>query len=115
MESFLALHEFVESWRGMPSFVVDSCGSCTFEGEILYEFQGTHISDYAPVKITRNGYEEGKVTLTESGELHSDRLHLDFSPNFQTYSFDSSSRALVISGNSKKMSGNYIVIVKPVT
>ena len=55
------------------------------------------------------GFDAGKISIAEIGELNIDEFHLDFQERFQKYVYDKSNQELIIQGNSPKMNGDYKV------
>lgn len=114
MENFSAIEKFVDYWRDRQGFEVTPVGFCIFPAFITYEFRGTAVEHKTTCRITRNGYEYGKVSLDEAGPLVAEVFHLDFSPNYQTYSYDKKSHDFIVEGKSPKMVGNYRVVIAPI-
>lgn len=113
MTNFQAIKDFVDYWRARPEFKVAPTGNCTFPAHVKYTFGGRTIEENATATIIRNGYTEGKISLSEDGALSVDLLHLDFSPDFQKYIYIKSDHSFVVEGNSPKMNGPYRVIISP--
>ncbi len=109
MESFLAIHNFVERWRDQ---ITDNFGKCIFKCLVNYNSNLGIKTFTTRVTIHRSGYDDGKVSLEESGEVVSERYHLDFSANYQEMEFDNSTNSLIIKGQSPKM-GVYRVQIIP--
>jgi hypothetical protein len=114
LEKFHELHKFIEYWRERTGFSINS-GLCIFNAKIKYEFAEQRISQVTKVIIRLFGYDDGKISLDEAGPLVSATFHLDFSPDFQDYKHGKKTNSLIISGASKKMHGEYRVIIKPVS
>lgn len=90
-------------------------GNSEFNATVKYHIRPKNINVFTSVKIFRSGYsQDGKIEITESGDLNLDKHHLDFSPNFQTYNYDRKNNLLVVSGSSKKMGENYKVSISPI-
>jgi hypothetical protein len=105
--------DFAIHWRGQPGFNVTAVGHCKFQAEVTYQFGNKTVVHDTECTIFRNGIEDGKISLEEDGPLVSAIFHLDFTPDFQTYKFDKSSQALIVTGKSSKMGGNYRVEILP--
>jgi len=103
------IYDFIKEANNEDLINIDDCGNVTFKAQIKYMFRNQTLSSYTDVKIIRNGYDDGKVSLSENDELNANFLHLDFTPNYQEYKYDSSDSSLTIIGSSSKMSGDYIV------
>lgn len=91
----------------------DSYGNCNFQATIDYVGSNNSATEVAEVKICRNGYSDGAISLKEFGTLSTDDFHLDFNPDFQSYHFNPNSRSLCITGRSPKM-GAYSATIIPV-
>jgi len=109
MESVLAVTDFVNEHK----LTKDSFGHCEFRGFVEYTSCLRNTFEITTIKFVRNGYNDGDIQLTESGELNSDDFHLDFSTDYQKYAFNTADSSLVISGSSRKMGGKYHVTLKP--
>jgi len=106
-----AIHEFVKA-HGHDQLGVNQLGNCLFEAAIEYVSRKIDFAGRTEVRITRNGYQEGNVGLRETDDLTVDSFHLDFSPDFQTYTYVKSTGALKIAGDSPKMQGKYTVHIQ---
>ncbi|QTB53551.1 hypothetical protein J3C54_30810 [Burkholderia pseudomallei] len=113
MSAHKELHNFVDFWHGKEGFEVQPNGNCEFPGQVTFEAANATVSDTTTVRLIRNGYDDGKVSLVETDSLSVARFHLDFSPDFQAYEFRASDGAFVISGTSPKMGGAYCVTLLP--
>jgi len=87
--------------------------SYTFPAFITYEFADQAISAETTVTIIRNGYKEGMISLAENPTFSAEMFHLDFSRDFQRYSYRTSDHSLIVHGDSSKMRGNYRVVIVP--
>lgn len=114
MKNFSAIKSFVDYWRDREDFEVSPVGLCVFPALVTYEFRGTSVEHKTRCRITRNGYEDGKVSLDEAGPLVAEVFHLDFSPDLQAYSYDMKSHAFIVEGKSAKMVGSYRVVIEPI-
>ncbi|WP_116138075.1 hypothetical protein [Trinickia diaoshuihuensis] len=113
MSAHKELYDFVEFWHGKEGFEVHPNGNCEFLGQVTFEAANETEADTTTVRLIRNGYNDGKVSLAETDVLSAARFHLDFSPDYQAYEFRSADGALVISGKSSKMGGAYCVTLLP--
>jgi hypothetical protein len=113
MSNTKAIHDFVEHWRDTDSVEIDGFGHCKFPAEVEYTFKGRTTLHQTTVTILRNGFNEGKVSLDESGSLKATKYHLDFSKDFQEYSVREEDHAFVVSGDSPKMGGTYTAVLSP--
>ncbi|MEI8594215.1 hypothetical protein [Photobacterium sp. Hal280] len=108
MSSHLAMQDFVDNL----SLKRDDYGNCTFQALVEFRSKRRNVSEITTVKFIRNGYNDGNITITEEAELTSDYYHLDFSPDWQEYSFNPNDNSLLIKGSSPKMGGKYTVAIK---
>jgi hypothetical protein len=113
MKNAQQIADFAIHWRGSDGFKVTAVGNCVFDAVVTYEFGGKSVEHETSCTIVRNGYEDGKISLDEAGPLVSELFHLDFTPEWQTYNFDRSTGALIVTGNSPKMGGSYRVKIQP--
>jgi hypothetical protein len=115
MSDHQEIYAFCQHWREQEGtkFEVAATGNCTFDAVVLYAARGNSRQFNTCVKIIRNGYEEGKLVLSEQGGLTLDAYHLDFTPGFQDYEYNTESHALIVRGSSPKMSGAYVVTILP--
>lgn len=114
MSAHAEMKEFVDFWSDRDSVNVDPYGNCEFHGQVSYTSSFGTVVDTTTVRFIRNGYDDGKIRLGETGSLTAGNFHLDFSPDFQTYAFRASDGALIVCGKSPKMGGAYSVTVVPV-
>ena len=108
-----AIESFVDHWRDRESFTVAATGNCSFAAFITYEFADGEISAETTVTIIRNGYKEGMISLAEGPTLSAELFHLDFSRDYQNYSYRKSDHSLIVRGGSQKMRGDYRVVIIP--
>ncbi|HDY8086521.1 hypothetical protein F6X00_10845 [Vibrio vulnificus] len=108
MESSLAMTEFVDALE----LEKDSFGHCEFQAFVEYKSQVINATELTTVKFIRNGYNDGDIQLTESGDLTAEDFHLDLSTRYQTYSFNAVEQSLNVLGNSPKMGGDYTIKIK---
>lgn len=98
------IYDFITDINNENSINIDDYGNATFKAQIQYTFKNRTLNSHTDVKIIRNGYNDGKVSLSENDELNVNFLHLDFIPNFQEYKYDSSDSSLIITGSSPQIS-----------
>lgn len=79
---------------------MDSFGNCQFQALVKYKSSTNIFSEMTEVKFIRNGYDDGKITVFEKGELKSENCYLEYSARFQNYKF--SQKEFIIEGFSKK-------------
>ena len=92
----------------------DDYGNYKFKGKVEYYSNIKNVVEYSEIKITMAGYNGGKVSIEEVGELNVDEFHLDFEDKFQKYNYDDETKELVVSGKSQKMNGQYTVKITTV-
>ena len=109
MGSYKAMNDFISR----HNLDLDNYGNCTFDAIIEYSSQNGCTMEKTEVKFVRNGYEDGKIGLTANNVLSVDKFHLDFSTDFQKYSYSEFDSKLTISGTSGKMGGKYTVQLYP--
>ena len=103
------IYNFITDSKNKDLIDIDDYGNATFHGKIQYEFRGQILLSNTIIKIIRNGYDDGKISLSENDELNINFLHLDFTPDYQEYSYNSNEHSLNIIGSSSKMSGKYSI------
>ena len=103
------IYNFITDSKNKDLIDIDDYGNATFHGKIQYEFKGQILLSNTIIKIIRNGYDDGKISLSENDELNINFLHLDFTPDYQEYSYNSNEHSLNIIGSSPKMSGKYSI------
>lgn len=108
MISTLAVNYFVDKHE----LEKDSFGHCKFRGFVEYTSKIINASEITIIKLIRNGYNDGGIQIKENGDLNSEYFHLDFTTNYQNYTFNTTDNSLVVSGNSGKMGGDYQVVLK---
>jgi len=104
-----AIHNFMTSSINEEHIDMDDFGNLTFEAKVEYKYMKKKLTSITTVKIIRNGYDDGKISLRENDELNVNFLHLDFTPQYQDYEFDDVDNSLNITGSSPKMNGSYSV------
>lgn len=114
MTSIQEINAFGSAWQAKKGFKVSAVGNYEFMAKVTYvsREQGEQ-TETCVIKIVRNGVQDGKISISEEGVLHPDTHHLDFLANYQTYTFDKATKALVVSGASDKMGGKYTVTLLP--
>jgi len=109
MKSFIAIRDFVKKWDEQ---IVDRNSNCRFKCLVNYNSSNGTTTFPSKATIIRSGYDDGKVSLEEYGEVVSEKYHLDFSANCQDLEFDDTTNSLIIKGKSAKM-GTYKVQITP--
>lgn len=109
MKSAQAIHEFMET----HNLDRDSFGNLHFSAIVEYRSPSRNLSEITNVKIIRNGYDDGKISLNETDELLAEEYHLDFTLHFQDYKFSKSDKKLTVMGDSPKMGGKYSISISP--
>lgn len=110
MDNILVLQDFLTTSGLRP----DDFGRYRFNAAIDYASGSKgRRQDQTDVIVSMTSSENGKVGLGETSQLTADWCHLDLSPDWQRFDFDTASGALVISGKSSKM-GGYEVRITPV-
>lgn len=92
----------------------DDYGNYKFKGKVEYYSNIKNVVEYPEIKITMAGYNGGKVSIEEVGELNVDEFHLDFEDRFQKYNYNDETKELIVSGKSPKMKGQYTVKITTV-
>lgn len=114
MKNFLAIKDFVDFYQDHTSLDLTETGSCIFPAVVRYEYLKNVLEHKTICRITRNGYTDGTVHLDENGPLVPEVFHLDFNPDFQSYTYDKNAHTFIVQGNSQKMGGKYRVVIMPV-
>jgi len=91
----------------------DSYGNCRFSAIIDYRSRIQNTKSVTEVIFVRNGYNDGKISLTANNDLSVNNYHLDFTEMFQTNEYLTETKELVVKGSSEKMGGDYSVAVFP--
>lgn len=60
-----------------------------------------------------SGPDDGQIDIDDTEKVTIDNFHLRFQARWQDYRFDESDHALLISGSSDKMGGDYSIRVRP--
>jgi len=108
----MSSHNAINDFMNANSIDGDQFGNLKFSAFIEYSSSARNISQITDVTIIRNGYDDGKIRLMEAEELVAEDFHLDFSTQYQTYSFFDNDKKLLVSGSSQKMGGKYKVSIK---
>jgi hypothetical protein len=111
MNNHLVAHHFIEFWTTTVRFKRGD--DVLFRASIAYRFGGTAVQGESVVQIHRHGIEADRIAIVETKQLSADTVHLDLSPDFQTYKLDEG-KNLVVTGSSPKMKGKYEVIISPI-
>lgn len=109
MKSSQAIRDFME-FHNIES---DSFGNLNFAALVEYRSPARNASEITNIKIIRNGYQDGQIKLGETGDLKAEEYHLDFTTQYQKYSFSEANGKIVVSGQSPKMGGKYTVDILP--
>jgi hypothetical protein len=108
LANILELHRFLSHWK------LESNGHGHHEFRGLVTFDGsTKASGVTGIKVTNEGFNDGRILLDETSSLSIDHVHLDFDPTPQDYFFHEDDGSLKIKGTSPKM-GKYEVAILPV-
>jgi len=113
--AFLALQEFRSVWAGADQGDVRQSGRFKVWCRVSYHAPAQNGLGDTLVTILFDGYEQGQINIDETDELTLADFHLQFSPDFQSYSFDTDNDTLVVEGSSQKMGGGYMVRIHPRT
>ena len=81
----------------------------SFGTEIYNFITDSKNKDLIDIDDYGNATFHGKISLSENDELNINFLHLDFTPDYQEYSYNSNEHSLNIIGSSPKMSGKYSI------
>lgn len=109
MESYQAILDLMST----HAIDTDSYGNCKFKAVVEYRSPKRNVSAVTDVSIIRNGYNDGAVMLGEAEGLSATDFHLDFSTDWQKYRYSVDTYALIITGKSQKMGGDYSVSILP--
>lgn len=110
MESFHAIHDFMDA----HNIKTDQSGNLHFKAFVEYRSPARNTSEIADIKIIRNGYQDGQISIEETGDLAAEDYHLDFTTQYQKYNFSKDDGKLFVAGNSAKMCGKYSVTISPI-
>ncbi|MDI1340871.1 hypothetical protein [Polaromonas sp.] len=112
--SIHALFEWVKFLRGRLD---DSCfqrtGNIEFGANVSYSYNGNVLVGEAVVYVTRNGFDDGKINLRSSDQFDANKVHTEYVPAWQIYSFDRSRGSFEVAGKSNKYGYNYRVVISP--
>ena len=95
------------------SLETDAYGNCKFSAIIDYRSPLHNTKSVTEVLFVRNGYDDGKISLTANRDLSVNSYHLDFNERFQAFEYLNKTKELVIQGSSGKMGGGYSVTIVP--
>ncbi|TCR04079.1 hypothetical protein [Neorhizobium sp. JUb45] len=116
--SFLQLFEFREYWRHSSEYPERNYGNDVVEYPVIVRYScvdpkrdRTFTTDFRA--YVGSGPHDGVIDLDEAAGVSIDYYHLRFNPAFQRYTFDGSSGALIVTGSSSKMGGDYKVSITP--
>lgn len=112
-KNYSEIHKFVQYWRNNSGAEVSSVGNATLDCSISYSSNRGEESFRTNVTIVRNGYDDGKISLSELKNFLAEDYHLDFSANFQDIRYHDKAKSLVIKSKSTKM-GEYEVHLVPI-
>ncbi|MBD8268373.1 hypothetical protein [Pseudomonas fluorescens] len=114
MTGIMEIYDFGQVWRGKTNFQVMPVGNFLFCASITYTSvkRGTE-QENCTVMMVRNGMGDGEVNIYEKGCLTANTHHLGLKHQYQTYKFDRTSNSFVITGNSSKMGGDYVINISP--
>jgi hypothetical protein len=98
---------------GLKNFLgraaIDAAGNLSFNATIIYYHHDNRIeTEKLNVHIFLNGYGGNIIDIAEGIKLKSETHHLNFKPDFQDYSFDTTNNIFSVSDKSPKM-GKYKV------
>jgi hypothetical protein len=112
LKNTIVVSKFWNYWvkLRLPGF--SSGEQCDFPAKITYAFRGERQKGSAVVRLERSGYNGGDIHLEAADPYRPETHHLDFSADYQTYEFDSTTHALIVCGQSEKM-GNYRIVILP--
>ncbi len=105
MDNVLALSAFFYG-NNLKS---DEYGNYRFKAFIEYSNNKKNVVEFSQVTIIMAGYNGGRISIEEIGDLSCEEFHLDFDERFQKYSYDENTKKLVVAGSSSKMDGEYSV------
>ena len=112
-KNYEAIFNFVEHWRDVGLMEVNPYGNSNCKAQVSYNsLLGTQ-KYKTNVTLIRNGYDDGRISLDEIGDLLSEDYHLDFTARIQTVCFSKKTKKLTVKGRSPKM-GEYKVVITPI-
>lgn len=111
--NFSEIYKFGTEWQDSVNFEVTDAGNYFFSAVINYEskLRGRERAN-CTVNISRNSMQDGDISIYANGILQAETHHLGFN-SYQTYKFDENDGAIVVTGNSQKMGGDYAVRITP--
>ena len=114
MSNFAALFEFRDRWRHLADPELREIQRFVLSCKVSFRAGSISVEDNSLVTINCfAGPSDGQVSVADTEILNSNYIHLDFSPNYQEYSFEESTGALRILGKSIKV-GAYNVTLQPI-
>lgn len=107
MKNFMEFKGFVDSLDTKTKL---ANGDCSADTIVTYKWKKNK-SETENLKITfrLTTAEGGRINMDEGDRINSDKFHLDFDPEYQTYTFDEDNKMLIVEGSSGKMGGDYRV------
>ena len=104
----------MEEWRHLENFIVLQNGNLQFSSLVSYSSPKFGVErGCCLVMVERTGPSDGNINILENGPLKTKSHHLGFCKRYQTYKFNKSIGALIITGDSPKMGGKYVVSLIP--
>ena len=111
--NFKALHDFREACAKADLGDVRQSGRFKVWCRVSFHAPNGDAFEDTLVTLLFDGYEQGRIDIDEMGELTVEDFHLRFSPDFQSFTFDTDNDTLVVEGSSPKMGGDYMVRMHP--
>ena len=108
-----AIYKFVTYWHNSGGAEVNAVGNASLDCSVSYTSNRGDESFRTGVTIVRNGYEDGKISLSELKDFLADDYHLDFSADFQNIRYHDKAKSLIIKSSSPKI-GEYEVHLVPI-
>ncbi|MFA5171765.1 MAG: hypothetical protein WC426_09365 [Sulfuriferula sp.] len=114
MSNLSEMYKFTEEWRHKENFIVLQNGHLQFSSFVNYSSPKFGVErGCCLVTVERTGPSDGNINILESSPFKTGTHHLGFCERYQTYKFNKSIGALVITGDSPKMGGKYEVSLIP--
>lgn len=107
-DSIKCLHDFLEFHE-----LKNGNHYITFSSNVTYEFDGRLIPDKLDVSASLDAWTGGNIEIADGAIINAEFVHTGFTPEYQIYSFNSKTKALIIKGISDKMRGPYKVSIIP--
>lgn len=109
MSNYVELRKFHQCLNNPKDL---SNGNISCNAFVTYYWKEKRIkSTITAVTLHIVGYEQGKISFESTDDIDVENFHTEFSPEWQTYSFDEENQMLVIEGKSTKMGGDYKVTI----